>query len=98
MQERRDLGLEGFRTEGIQDWRDTENAIKKGSGHEGYGPGRMLDRRDTVKVGCRPDRMQDGRTAGLKGSGQEGCGTGEMLDRRDTGHDRRDTGQKGNKK
>ena len=50
MQERRDLGLEGFRTEGIQVWRDTENAIKKGSGHEGYGTGRMLDRRDTVKV------------------------------------------------
>ena len=42
--------------------------------------------------------MQDWRYAGLKGSGQEGCGTGEMLDRRDTGHDRRDTGQKGNKK
>ena len=60
MQERRDLGLEGFRTEGIQDWRDTENAIKKGSGHEGYGTGRMLDRRDTegdCKLGSRVDRF-----------------------------------------
>ena len=69
----RELGLEGFRSGGIQEKRNTG---KLGSVQEGFGTGDMFDRRDAVQ--------ESRRVAGKEGSGYEGCGTGKMLERRDT--------------
>ena len=61
--------------------------------------GVMLDKRNTVLLGCRAGgmqgtegcrtgRMQDrtGEMQDRKNSGQEGCRTGCIQDRRDAGH------------
>ena len=65
IQERKDLGLDEFRTRGIQ----------KKRVQEGCGTGEMLDwsdtgRWDAEKVGCRKGGMQERREAG-----KEGCRT-----------------------
>ena len=52
----RELGLEGFRSGGIQEKRDTG---KLGSVQEGFGTGEMLDRRDAGK-------QEGGRKGGFR--------------------------------
>ena len=65
--------MEGFRTGGMQDRRD--------SGQEGVGICGMQSVQNTGQVGCRAGGMQDRRDAGYEG--KVGCLTGGLQERRD---------------
>ena len=61
MQDWRDAGLEGDRTEGRQDWKDAElEGCRKGGIHKRSD----VEKRSAGKVRCRIGRMQDRRDSG----------------------------------